>query len=121
MKVLYEVHDRVEDELMQVVRKEELSMNDVDCIFKMVDIIKDITTIEAMKNAKSYSYDESTSYTRGRDSIDRYPSRDSVTYRGNASFSNHDEIIENLKMLMMNARTEEERENYRKTIEQLRG
>lgn len=41
----------------------------------------------------------------------RYTSReDGYSRHGN------DEMIANLKAMMMNARTEEERENYRKTI-----
>lgn len=160
MKVLYDIQDKIEDELKQLCRKEELTVNDVECIYKMIDIVKDVTTIDAMRKAEAegwsrdysreysrgysedYSntypmhrtsydgragrdgdsdgrYSEGNSYARGRDSMGRYTSRDSVTYRGTASYGGHDEMIDNLKTLMMNARTEEERENYRKTIEQL--
>lgn len=60
------------------------------------------------------SRDDGYSYRRGRDSMGRYTSRDD-------GYSRHgnDEMIANLRSMMNNARTEQERENYRKTIEDL--
>ena len=49
------------------------------------------------------------SYRRGRDSMGRYTSRD----------NDREGMIEHLREMMMNARTEDERENYRKTIDNL--
>lgn len=64
----------------------------VEMMYKVVDIIKDIETIHAMKDAGySYasSYDDGMSYRR--DSRGRY-SRDSYTMRGNSSrYSRADE------------------------------
>ena len=140
----------MEDELKQYERKEQLTKEDICIIGEMVDIVKDIETINAMKeasangwsrdygmdysrgydddysNAYRYSYDgrgrdnrdsrysETGSYARGRDSMGRYTSRDE-------GYSRHskDEMIKHLEQLMMNARTPEERENYRATIEQM--
>ena len=131
MKVLYEVKDMVEDELKSFIRKDELSKDDVCIIGELVDIVKDIETVEAMHDAASkgwsrdYSngYDDEYSYgtmyrgsyeKRPRDSMGRYTSRDE-------GYSRHDksEIIKSLEHMMMNARTPEERENYRATIEQM--
>ena len=60
------------------------------------------------------SRDDGYSYRRGRDSMGRYTSRDD-------GYSRHgnDEMIANLRSMMNNARSEQERENYRKTIEDL--
>lgn len=155
MKVLYEINDVMEDELKQLARKEQLTKEDICLIGEMVDVVKDIVTIEAMRKAEesgysnsyvkeysrgypeeyanmygsyNYSYDgrrgrdndsdgrysETGSYARGRDSMGRYTSRDD-------GYSRHskEEMIDHLKQMMMNARTPEERENYRATIEQM--
>lgn len=158
MKVLYEIKDMLEDELKKISKKEDITAMDLENIYKMVDIVKDITTVDAMHRAeqegysrdysRGYSedyantygyrsndgrrgrdgdsdghYSEDSSYRRGRDSMGRYTSRDG-SYRGGSyegGYSGHDkeEIIEHLKEMMRNARSEEERESYRKTIEQM--
>ena len=145
MKVLYEVYDKAEDELRQICKKPELTQVDLDNMYKLIDIVKDVTTVDAMKKAEeqgwsrdysreySRGYEEDYSntypiykmarddehesgysYRRGRDSMGRYTSRDD-------GYSRHSkaEMIEDLKEMMMNARTEEERESYRKTIDNL--
>lgn len=135
MKLLHDICDRMEDELRLLDKKEELSEMDVDLMGKMVDILKDITTIEAMKNPERYGwsgdYDDGYSmatyrmprisrdmddgsYRRGRDSMGRYTSYDD-------GYSRHskEEMINNLKIMMDNARTPQERESYRATIEQM--
>ena len=159
MKVLYDIQDMLEDELKKISKKDDITAMDLENIYKMVDIVKDVSTIDAMKKSeqggysqdysrgsydgsyRSYrgdsydSYDgrrgrdgdsdgrysEDGSYRRGRDAMGRYTSRDG-SYRGSyEGYSGHgkEDMIENLKEMMRNARTEEERESYRKTIEQL--
>lgn len=103
MKVYYEIQDMLEDELKKYCKQESISSSDVEDIYRMIDIVKDITTIEAMKRAeeegysRDYSYNsyddysyarrgrdgdgdgrysEDNSYRRGRDSMGRYTSRD---------------------------------------------
>lgn len=150
MKVLLNTKDRMEEELDQLNRKEQFTKEDICIMGELVDMLKDIETVEAMKEAaaqgysrdygRDYSrgYDEDYaygsyerrgnsnegSYRRGRDSMGRYVSRDGQSYRGNSyeeGYSRHsnDEIIKHLEQMMMNARNPEERENYRKTIEQM--
>lgn len=144
MKILYETQDKMEDELRSICRKEEITPTDLDNIYKIVDIIKDVTTVEAMHKAEQNGYsgegmsnysrgwDVDYSYARGRDSRGRYTSRDGRSYEGSYENSNrgrsyedgysgHDkeEMIDYLMKMMRSARTEEERENYRKTIAQL--
>lgn len=144
MKILYNVQDKMEDELKSICRKEEMTTSDLENIYKIVDIIKDVTTVEAMHRAEENGYsgegmsnysrgwDVDYSYARGRDSRGRYTSRDGRSYddsyensnRGRSyegGYSGHDkeEMIDYLMKMMRSARTEEERENYRKTIAQL--
>lgn len=161
MKVLFDIQDMLEDELKKISKKDDITAMDLENIYKMVDIVKDVTTIDAMRKAEqegysrdyardysrgysddyanaygSYNsydgrrgrdgdsdgrYSEDNSYRRGRDSMGRYTSRDS-SYRGSYDgYSGHgkEEMIANLKEMMRDARTEDERESYRKTIEQL--
>lgn len=153
MRVLYDIQDMLEDELKKISKKEDITTMDLDNIYKMVDIVKDVTTVEAMKKAEqegysrdyardysrgysedysnaygSYArrgrdgdgdgrYSEDGSYRRGRDSMGRYTSRDS--YDGYSRHSK-DEMIEHLKEMMQNARNDEERESYRRAIEQMK-
>ena len=127
MKVLYSIEDKIEDELKRICAKPDMSQSDLENIYKMVDIIKDVSTIEAMKDAgysqanvrmsyddPSMSYGRYDGYSerRGRDAMGRYTSRD--------GYSTHDRsMIDMLRDKMHNATSEVERENYRRVIEQL--
>lgn len=154
MKVLYDIKEMLEDELKKTCKQEKFGPSDLDEMYKMVDIIKDIETIEAMKmsemegyagnysyaNSNMMGYPESWPYSysaqnssrdggysgarggysgeRGRDSMGRFASRDSSYERG---YSGHtkEQMIESLKMHMAEARDDNEREQYRRAIEQL--
>ena len=133
MKILYSIEDKMMDELKRICNKPEMSQSDLENVYKMVDIIKDVSTVEAMRDAgysqanvrmsyddpsMSYarygnrSYDDGYSERRGRDTMGRYTSRD--------GYSTHNEsMIDMLKDKMHNATSEVERENYRRVIEQL--
>ena len=81
---------------------------DLETTYKIVDILKDIVTIDAMHKSDREKYsgwDGDYSYSRGRDNR---------RYR-----SSNDDLIDHLTDMMRSARTDEERENYRKTIDQL--
>lgn len=160
MRVLYDIQDMLEDELKKISKKEEITTTDLDNIYKMVDIVKDVTTVDAMKKAEqegysrdyardysrgysedysnaygSYArrgrdgdgdgrYSEEGSYRRGRDAMGRYTSRDG-SYRGSSyenGYSGHgkEDMIEQMKEMMRNARNDEERESYRRAIEQMK-
>ena len=131
MHIIYEIKDRMEDELKRLNKKDTWTCDDVAVIGEMIDYIKDVETIDAMKNYESedwmrgYSrgYDEDysmtrasydrynvpNSYARGRDTMGRYTSRD----------DGKQEMIDHLNKMMMNARTPEERESYRSAIEHM--
>ena len=103
MRVLFDIQDRMEDELVSICQKSEMTSTDLDNTYKIVDIIKDITTIDAMhKSEKSKSWDNDYTYDRGH-------------YRRN----DNEDLIDHLKEKMRSAHSEEERESYRKTIDQL--
>ena len=55
MQVLYDMCEMLDDELKEVVKKGDMSPTELDRVYKAVDIIKDIKTIEAMED---YSYDD---------------------------------------------------------------
>lgn len=138
MKVLYGINEKFEEELKKLCNKEDLTMTEVDAVYKMVDVIKDIKTIEAMHNAemdgysgaygnayvreyakgRSGDYANANAYNsyrdysaaRGRDAMGRYTSRDSMTTGNN--LHDKEDMINDLRMKARNARTEEERENY---------
>jgi hypothetical protein len=116
----------MEDELKTICRKDEMTSVDLENTYKIIDILKDITTIDAMHKADhdgysgnnmdySRGWDVDYSYARGRDARGRYTSRDN----GYSGHNNNDDVIDRLTGMMRSARTEEERENYRKMIEQL--
>ena len=78
MEILYDLKDLLCEELEKIVKKRDINPGELDMAYKTVDIIKDITTIEAMEEADftDYSYDEGMSYRgRNRDSMGRYSSR----------------------------------------------
>lgn len=55
MHALYDLCEMLDDELREVVKKGDMSPTELDRVYKAVDIIKDIKTIEAMED---YSYDD---------------------------------------------------------------
>ena len=137
MKVLYNAEDRTLDEIEQLCKKPEWSPSDIEMLYKMTDIVKDIEdtflkieTVKAMKDAgysqanARMSYDDpgmafenrgnsydNYSYRRGRDAMGRYTSRD--------GYSGHDKesIIEGLREKMRMATNEPDREAIRRAID----
>ena len=58
MRVYNDICDMIEDELIDITKAGKLNPDTLEVIGESVDIIKDITTIKAMKEA---SYDSGTS------------------------------------------------------------
>jgi hypothetical protein len=56
MEALYDLKDMLCDQVEEVVKKGDISPSEVEMMYKVIDIIKDIVTIDAMENA-DYSYD----------------------------------------------------------------
>ena len=92
MEILYETKDLLCEELEKINKKHDIgNMAELEVIYKAVDIIKDITTIEAMEEAdfNDYSYDDDASYARNRDSMCRYSRRG----RSRRSYDNADRMM----------------------------
>ena len=122
-------------ELDEIVKRGEMDENSLVCIYKLVDILKDIGEIENSEMGYSqngysmYPYAwEGNSYTgnsyRGysrqrRDSMGRY-SRDDYSNRGNYSRdSEREEIMAKMGRMMDNASSETERQAIQRIMNQL--
>ena len=138
MKVLYDIEDILKEELKKISKKGDITMTDLENIYKMVDILKDSATIEAMHRAEQegYSrgrsmdyasemypmrwdgshdghYSEDGSYRRGRDAMGRYTSRD-----GGYSGHTKEQMVNSIKMMMRDAGSEQEKSNLRRLLDQ---
>lgn len=93
MEILYELKDLLCEELEHINKKHDIgNMAELEVAYKAVDIIKDITTIEAMEESDfgGDSYDDDMSYARNRDSMGRYSSRRG---RSRRSYDNADRMM----------------------------
>ena len=97
-KELYDLCEKLRKDIEELNKKDDISASELEKLYKAVDIIKDIKTIEAMEDAgysnaypymgemeyartgrgsyNSYDGYGGNSYARGRDSMGRYTSRD---------------------------------------------
>jgi len=96
MEILYELKDLLCEELDKINKKHDINPGELEMAYKAVDIIKDISTIEAMEEyGDEYSYDDDMSYARNRDSMGRYSSRrgrrsyDGGNYSNRRSYNDH--------------------------------
>lgn len=141
MKVYDKIKDMLCDELEGIAKKNELTTNSLDVIYKSVDILKDISTIHAMEqeygsegySSEGYSrdgysqggyygrmpyymYDDGMSHGRGanapRDSRGRYTSDYS---RDGYSGDTKDE----LRQIMNRASNERDREAIRMALDSM--
>lgn len=129
-KVLHELKERLTEQLKKVVRKEDITEKELENSYKMVDILKDIATIEAMDDygdefeegesmryGKRYSrmmpYDGTYPYYRanrpGRESYNRYGSRS----------DGKEAMIKRLEEMMADAPSEKERMAISQCIDKL--
>lgn len=122
MRTYDKIKDMLCDELDEIAKKNELTSSNLDVIYKAVDVIKDLTTVEAMEQ-EGYSndgysgrypyyhiYDDGNSYTRKRDSMGRY-SRDDGYSR--------DSMKDELRQMMDRAKSDKEREALRKAMDSM--
>ena len=111
MKELYELKEKLCDELKEYGRK-EMSGGSLDVIDKLAHAIKNIDKIIENYENDGYSnyYDMSrNNYSRKRDSRGRYSSR---------GYSYHGDIDE-LKMMMENAPNDSIRNDYQRLIQKM--
>lgn len=135
MKALYELKDKLQDELDEIARKPEMSAGDLETVHKLTDTIKNIDKIEMLEEDGDYSragdweadmrgtYGRGSSYRgRKRDSMGRYSreGRDGRGGRGGYSRDGaKDEMMRHLDEMMESASNEKEREIIRRTMSQL--
>ncbi len=103
------------------VQHKELTSNNLEMIYKSVDILKDIATIEAMEEEYSHDYSGRPYYSYG-ESYDsrgrgRYADRDSQgRYASNYSGTSEEEI----RRIMDKASNEHEREVLKRALDSLK-
>ena len=123
MKALEQLKELLEEEIRKVTKKGDITPAEVEAMYKVVDIIKDIDTIEAMEEygedndgeysrrgySSRMSYMDGGSYRRGRGMNGRYVSRDR-SYRGYSMEESRDAMMAKLEEAMNEATTEHERQ-----------
>lgn len=119
MHEMYELKEMLCEELKKITDKGEISASSLDVIDKLTHSIKSIETIMAMDG---YSNDGSymmgnESYARNRGSYAYAQRRDS---RGRYSRANEmDDLKEDLRELMDNAQSEEQKKMIRNWMKQI--
>ena len=136
MKALYELKDKLQDELDEIARKPEMGAGDLALVHKLTDTIKNIDKICALEEDGGYSeagdyegasYGRGSSYAnRGKHYVRGHYSRDG---RGGYSrdgrmggYSRHDSkeaMMEQAQEMMDNATTERERDAIRRFMSEL--
>lgn len=118
-------------EIDEINKKGELDENSLACIYKLVDILKDINEIESAEdNGYSTMYRPShmdwngyrggNSYARNRDSMGRYSRDYGNSYRGGYSRDGErEEIMAKMGHMMDTAASETERQAIQRVMNQL--
>lgn len=118
----------LEKEIKEVVERGEIDPGSLDVMYKVLDNIKDISIICAMKKeeddySERYMYDDDSSYARGRYSRRGYANRgsydgsyDSYDSYGRGSYRGYSRT-EELENMLRDAKTEKERELIRQLME----
>ena len=142
-KSMYELRDKLCDELDEVARKPEMGAGDLELAHKLTDTIKNIDKICIMDEGGGYSqagdweargrfgdqyaregYNEGGNSYRGRnrDSMGRY-SRNGGMYDDGTSrrrgYSRGGDMMENVEAMIDEAETDEQREAVRRFKKQL--
>lgn len=145
MDALKDVKKVLEEQIEAIAQKNDISPTELERLDKAVDILKDIETIYAMKDydpEEDYGYsgrypyymrdemprmDRGASYRRGRDmNTGRYVSRDmpryymddrSYGYGGYSGHANKEDLKMDLRMMMDNAKNDQERMAIQKLLD----
>lgn len=132
-KIYTKAEEMLEREIEEITRKQEITMDDLMILDKVLDNLKDISVICSIAEESEYSERGSNdSYARRRDSMGRY-SRDSYrgsyddsyddSYRGSSrnsyrgSYENGYSGHEDYDRMMADAKSEKERELIRQLKE----
>lgn len=99
MEILYDLKDLLCEEMEKIIKKHDITPAELEMAYKAVDIIKDISTIEAMEEyGDEYSYDDDMSYARNRDSMGRYSSRRGRRSYDSGNYSNRRSYNDRMSM-----------------------
>lgn len=140
MKAYDQIKEMLCDELEEIAKKNELTTNSLDVIYKSIDVIKDIATVEAMEQEYGYSqdgysgnyyprypmyaYDDGNSYARGRGSNAKRDSMGRYSNEGRSYDYSRDgysgDTKEELQRIMNSAQNDREREAIRKALDSMR-
>jgi len=144
MKVYEQIKDMLCDELEGIAKKKELTTSSLEVLYKGMDILKDISTIEAMEQEYGSSHDsgysggyygrmpyymyddgmggQGNSYARGRGANARRDSMGRYSSEGR-SYGHYDDYSgdtkEELQRLMNSAQNDREREAIRKALDSM--
>ena len=122
MNALYDLKDKLQDELDEIARKPDMSAGDLETVHKLTDTIKNIDKICALEES-GYSqtgdwdvqgYGRGNSYARRRDSRGRY-SRDGYSRDGGK-----ERMMGYLEQAMESASTDRERSEIRRMLDTIR-
>ena len=131
-EVMYKTRDLLERKIDEVVSTGNISSNELECVYKAVKTIAQITTIEAMERGQwtdersgrmdPYWHDES--WRRGRNALGQYTSRGMepmMDYdHGYSGHSVNDMMIQSLERTITPDMTEVERQRIYDQIRQIR-
>lgn len=124
-RVLEDVREIILKEMDDIAAKRELDENSLICVYKMVDIIKDITEIEEKESEMSMSsYSANGSYEYGNSYANRVGNGRSSRYnyaRGNSSnrgggYSRDGDVMDKLNRMMNEASSDTERDVIRRIM-----
>lgn len=125
MEMLDRIYDKVYCEIEDIGKKEKLQMADVEALYKLVDIMKDIDEIEmsqdGMYSNTGRSYNNGNSYMRGRSNRGSSYRNGSSYARGN-SYSRDDSkdmMLDHLQDIMDMAVDDRDRKAIEKLMSQM--
>ena len=125
MKHIEKIVELAENELGSIAQAGKIrTRDDVEVVYKLMDVVKDGYCIMDMENGSSYddgSY-RNRSY-RGRDSMGRFTSRDDGSYRYSRTDYSGDrgEFMERLQNLMEYSPDKETRASLKRMLEEMHG
>lgn len=128
MEKLYDLKDKLCEELEEIARKPDIGLGDLELIHKLTDTIKNIGKIEMLEEEGGYSqedgqdgggYGRGVSYARGRGGYNRGGRNTRRDSRGRYSRDDgRSAMMEHLEMAL-NSASDQDRETIKRFMRQL--
>ncbi len=128
MDKLYDLKDKLCEELEEIARKPDIGLGDLELIHKLTDTIKNIGKIEMLEEEGGYSqedgqdgggYGRGVSYARGRGGYNRSGRNTRRDSRGRYSRDDgRSAMMEHLEMAL-NSANDQDRETIKRFMRQL--